>query len=51
MAAIKEEREVEDYKRKGRRSSQVRGWVFFLNKVVLRGKDEKKPQVNHFYLI
>lgn len=28
MAAIKEEREGEDYKRKGRRSSQVRGWVF-----------------------
>lgn len=51
MAAIKEEREVEEYKRKGRRSSQVRGWVFLVKKVVLRGKDEKTPQVNHFWYI
>lgn len=30
MAAIKEEREVEDYKRKGRRSSQVRAFTFLI---------------------
>lgn len=35
MAALKEERDVEDYKRKGRRSSQVRE---FLLKKSLRGK-------------
>lgn len=46
MAAIKEEREVEDYKRKGRRSSQVRGLPFFsYNKVALWGRDLKTEKV------
>lgn len=45
MAALKEERDVEDYKRKGRRSSQVRGLLFLLKKSSFKGKRLKKPNL------